>query len=469
MIKRSLKDIEEMTQGFGLKKKHKDIYIEGVSTDSRKIEKGQLFIPILGENFNGHEFIMQVIEKGASATLWNKNEPIPENVDFPFILVEDTLLALQNLAKEYRNQLNLKVVGITGSNGKTSTKDILASILATKYKTKKTMGNLNNHIGTPLTILNLDEDTEMAVIEMGTSNFGEISLLTSIAKPDIAIITNIGEAHLQDLKTRENIGRAKLEILEGLNPEGLFVYCGDDPLLKKEVENIDIKQKILAYGVEDLNDYQCQLGIVDQNSLSFSLKKPTCHDFFVPMLGKHHMYNATAAIAVADYLDISFESIQEGLYHIDKTGMRNELVYAEGFTILNDSYKSNPSSVLAALDTLYGLDGYKQKIVILGDMQGLGEDELKMHEEIGLKIDPRQVEYIFTIGPLSQHIAKAARINFKKDNIISCNNKVQLVEKVKRVIKPNALILVKASRALELEKVVDALRKEVTFPKDEVI
>ena len=468
MIKRSLKDIEKMAKGSGLKEEYKNIYIKGVSTDSRQIKKGQLFIPLIGENFNGHKFIEQVIKKGASATLWNKAEPVP-NIDFPFILVEDTLVALQNLAKEYRSQLSVKVVGITGSNGKTSTKDILASLLNTKYKTKKTIGNLNNHIGAPLTILDLDEDTEMAIVEMGTSNFGEISLLTNLAKPDVAIITNIGEAHLEGLKTKENIAKAKLEILEELNPDGLFVYFGDDTLLKKEVEKINIRQKVLTYGTKEFNDYQCELGIVDQNSLSFSLKTPSAHDFFVPMLGKHHMYNATAAIIVARYFNVSFKSIQEGLYRIDKTGMRNELVYAEGFTILNDSYKSNPASVLAALDTLYGLDGYEQKIVVLGDMQVFGKDEIKMHEEIGLKIDPSQVEYIFTIGPLSQHIGKAAKINFEKDKVISCTNKAQLVEKVKKVIKPNALILVKASRALELEKVVEALTKEVILPKDNAI
>ena len=468
MIRRSLKDIEKMVQGSGLKEGYKDINIEGVSTDSRDIGKGQLFIPLIGKNFNGHKFIKQVIEKGALAALWNKNEPIPD-VDFPFILVEDTLVALQNLAKEYRNQLNVKVIGITGSNGKTSTKDILASLLNTRYRTKKTMGNLNNHIGTPLTILDLDEDTEMAIVEMGTSNFGEISLLTSIAKPDVAIITNIGEAHLEDLKTKENVAKAKLEILEGLNPDGLFVYFGDDSLLRKEVESMDIKQEILTYGTKKFNDYQCELGIVDQNSLSFNLKTPTPHDLFVPMLGKHHMHNATASIIVARYFNVSFESIQEGLYHIDKTGMRNELVYAEGFTILNDSYKSNPTSVLAALDTLYGLDQYKQKIVVLGDMQGLGEEEVEMHKEIGLKIDPSQVEYVFTIGPLSKHIAKSAKISFEKDKVISCANKPQLVERLKKIIKPKALILVKASRALELEDVVDSLKKEVILPKDEVI
>ncbi len=256
---------------------------------------------------------------------------------------------------------------------------------------------------------------------------------------------------------RENIAKAKLEILEGLRPDGLFVYCGDDPILKKEIEKLHIEQKILTYGKEDFNDYQCELGIVDENGVSFKLTYPNPENYYIPMLGSHNMFNATAAITVAKYFNIPFKSIQEGLYHIEKTGMRNELVYAEGFTILNDSYKSNPSSVLAALNTLYNMKQYKQKIVVLGDMLGLGEEEVKMHEEIGLKIDSTEIEYLFTIGPLAQHMGKMAKLNFEKGKVISCTNKPQLVEKLKRVIKPNSIILVKASRPLELEEVVERI------------
>lgn len=468
MIKRSLKDITSMIGACLLQEQDGKVLIEGVSTDSRDIEKGQLFIPLIGDNFNGHEFIEKAIEKGACAALWDKKQAIP-NINFPFILVDDTLKALQKLAKEYRNQLDVKVIGITGSNGKTSTKDVLASLLATKYKTKKTMGNFNNHIGAPLTLLSLDEDTEMAVIEMGTANFGEISLLTDMAKPDVAIITNIGEAHLEGFLTRENIAKAKLEILEGLPSNGLFIYFGDEPILKGQVDNMSIEQDVLSYGREDFNDYIYQLDVMDQNSLSFSLKEPICQSFFVPMLGRHHMYNTTAAIIAARHFNIPLESIQEGLHHIDKTGMRNELVYAEGFTILNDSYKSNPGSVLAALDTLYSIDDCEQKIVVLGDMLGLGEDEIKMHEEIGLAIDPDQVEYILTIGSLANHIGRAARINFPKDKIIACTNKPQLVEQLKRIIGSKSLILIKASRSLELEDVVNSLKQENILPKNDVI
>ncbi|MBU5438786.1 UDP-N-acetylmuramoyl-tripeptide--D-alanyl-D-alanine ligase [Tissierella sp. MSJ-40] len=459
MIRRNLREIQEMSSGFSLKKEHEKITINGVSTDSRNINIGQLFVPLTGENFNGHNFIYDAIKKGAVAALWNQEEPIP-NIDFPFILVDDTLVALQKLAKAYRSQLSTKVIGITGSNGKTSTKDILASLLKTQYKTHKTFGNFNNHIGVPLTILDMDEDTEMAVIEMGMSNLGEIELLSSIAAPDVGVITNIGEAHLEDLKTKENIIKAKLEILKGLNPNGLFLYFGDDSMLKEKVKSIPMNYEVMTFGIKPSNTYQFQVGFVNEKGVSFFLKNPISPTFFLPMLGKHQIYNATAAIAIARYFNISFENIQKGFLKVEKTGMRNELVHGKEFTILNDSYKSNPTSVLAALETVYSMEGYNQKIIVLGDMQGLGKYEIKMHEEIGQKINSNKVDFLFTIGPISRHIGKTAIMSFGKNRVTSCTDKSQLVAELKKVIKPNALILVKASRALQLEEIVDKLKEE---------
>ncbi|MSU02756.1 UDP-N-acetylmuramoyl-tripeptide--D-alanyl-D-alanine ligase [Tissierella pigra] len=459
MITRSLQEIETMCSGTGLKDKYSDIVIKGVCTDSRNIIHGQLFIPLIGENFNGHDFITMAIGKGAVACIWSKDETMPD-LDFPFILVEDTTKALQELAKSYRSQLNTKVIGITGSNGKTSTKDILAGLLKTQYKTHKTLGNFNNYIGLPLTILSMDEDTEMAVLEMGMDNFGQIELLTSIARPDAAVITNIGEAHLEDLKTRENIAKAKLEILKGLKPNDFFLYYGDESLLKKEMNNISIDYNIKTFGNDSSNDYQPEILFVNETGDSFYLKEPKSPEFFIPMLGEHQVLNATAAIAVARYFGISYENIEKGLLNIEKTGMRNELIKGNNITILNDSYKSNPSSVLVALNTMYFMEGYDQKIVVLGDMQGLGDDEINMHKEIGLKIDSSKIDYVFTYGPLSKHIAESAVLNFGKDKVYSfesLDHKNKLIEKIKEVIKPNSLILTKASRALAMEEVVESL------------
>lgn len=462
MIKRNLKEIQEMCKGSGLDLKYEDILIKGVSIDSREIHLNQLFIPLAGDNFNGHEFLKNSIENGAIASLWNKDEPLP-NIDFPLIIVDDTLLALQDLAKSYRSQLNTKVIGITGSNGKTSTKDILASLLKTQYKTHKTMGNFNNHIGLPLTILNIKEDIEMAVIEIGISDFGEASLLTSIAKPDVAIITNIGEAHLEDFKSRENIAKAKLEILEGLNEKGLFVYPGDENILNDKVKSIKESFNSKSFGLKASNDFQAEIISISGEGSSFTLKNIDSPIFFLAMLGSHQVLNTTAAIAVARYFNISFNNIKKALLNVEATKMRSELVEANGFFIINDSYNSNPSSLKAALDTLYSMENYDQKIVILGDMLALGENQIKMHEDIGLKIDSEQVDYLFTIGPLSRKLAKVAKSKLANEKVFSYDNKDKIIQDIKKIIKPNSLILVKASRAFELEELVYSLKDENFF------
>lgn len=456
MIKRTLEQIQNMVMGHGLKAKDKNISINGVSIDTRTIKKNQLFIPIKGERFNGHKFIQSAIDNGAIASLWCESEPKPD-VDIPLIFVKNTVDAIQRLSKKYRNQLSTKIIGITGSNGKTSTKDILSSILKTKYKTHKTYDNLNNHLGVPLTLLSMDEDTEMAVIEMGMSSLGEIEVLTNIATPDAAIITNIGEAHLQDLKSKENIIKAKLEIVKGLKRDGLFVYNGDDPRLSSAVDQLNLKQKTRTFGENSSNDYVLKAISIDYKGLSFEIPSQMSPTLFLPMLGSHQIYNATAAIAVAKHFGISFGSIKEGLKNVNLTKMRSELIHGDGFDILNDSYNANPPSTKAALDTIYPLNNYKQKIVVFGDMLELGDQEIHMHEEIGDIIDLDKIDYFFTIGTLAKYAAKKAQTKTDKNIILSFTNKNKLVESIKDVLKDNSLILLKGSRGLALEEVAEAL------------
>lgn len=457
MIRAKLKKIEEMSGGKIEDSKYSDIMIEGISTDTRSIEVGNLFIPLIGENFNGHDFINSAIENGASSALWNKDEDLPD-IDFPFIIVEDTLKGMQSLAQAYLEEVSPKVAAITGSNGKTSTKDILASLLKTEYKTHKTHANLNNAIGLPLTILSMEDDTEMLVLEMGMDNFGQIELLTKIAPPDASMITNIGTAHLEGLKIPENIAKAKLEILTGLKKGKLFLYCGDDDILKSQVELIHSDHEIKSFGIGDMNDFQAEVLSIDKNGVSFQLKKPKTEELFLPILGEHQVLNATAAIAIARYFGVSFENIKKGLLSVEKTGMRNELVRADGFTILDDSYKSNPESVRAALNTLYSIEGYTDKIAILGDMLGLGDDEIEMHREIGSELNEDKLDYLFTIGEFGRYIYESGKTNFSADKIFHFDNKSLLVKKVKEIIKKDSLILVKASRPLAMEEVVDGLK-----------
>lgn len=457
MIRRKLKDIEKMAKGRDLKKEYQEILIEGVSIDTRTIKEGQLFIPIIGENFDGHCFIEKAIENGAKAALWNNNRPIPD-IDFPFIIVEDTLLAIQNLAKAYRRQLKVKTIGITGSNGKTSTKDILASILKKKYKTHKTQGNLNNHLGVPLTLLSMEEDTEMAVIEMGMSSLGEIELLSTLASIDVAVITNSTDVHLDTLGSVENILKAKLEIISGLKENGLFVYFGDSVALHKGVQRLNSRQKKASFGNNPGNDYVVKLISSEDDGIYFELVKPLCRDFFLSALGNHQVYNAAAAIAVARHFDVSFDDIQQGLKMIEATGMRNELIHAKGFDILNDAYKSNPISLRSALITMYSFNKYRQKIAVLGDMVGTGEDEVKIHENIGEEIDPNEIDYVFTIGELSKHIASKAKNRFQENQVFAFEDKTSLIEKLRDVIVEDSIILVKGSRVMKLEEVVDSLK-----------
>lgn len=457
MIVRNLSEIEKMCEGSLVSEEFKDTQIRDISTDSRSINNENLFIPLVRENFDGHEFIQQAIAKGASASLWSKDIPLPKE-DFPFILVEDTTKALQELARSYLSEVSPKVIGITGSNGKTSTKDILASLLKTQYKTHKTKGNFNNGIGVPLTILAMSEDTEMIVLEMGMDNFGQIELLTSIAPPDAAVITNIGAAHLEGLKTPENIAKAKLEILRGLKRDKLFLYYGDDRMLKSQVEMVESQHEIKSFGMDISNDYQPEILFINESGDTFQLKEPKSEELFLPMLGEHQVLNATAAIAIARYFGISFENIKKGLLSVEKTGMRNELVKGNGFTILDDSYKSNPASVRAALSTLYSITGYAQKIAVLGDMLGLGDDEIDMHREIGEEIKSDKIDYLFTIGEFGKYIYETAEENFSSDKIFHFDDKDKLVEKVKEVTEKDALVLVKASRPLAMEEVVEKLK-----------
>lgn len=460
MIKKNLKLIEQMSKGCGLLDKFSSLQINGVSTDSRNIRKGQLFIPLKGENFDGHKFLDKAIENGAIATLWQEDLSIPD-IDFPFILVEDTLQALQDLASSYRESLkNTTFIGITGSNGKTTSKDILDGVLSTKFKTQKTQGNLNNHIGVPLTILDLEEDTQVSIVEMGTDGFGQIEELTNIAKPNIAAITNIGDSHLVDLKTKDNIARAKFEILEGIGRDGIFIYNGDDPVLNKISKEFELPKKLFTFGTNEKNDFRVELLREDNESIEFRFfNSQIDYKFKLAMIGRHNIYNASLAIIIALNLGLSQEEIQKGFYKIDKTGMRNELIKKHNFTILNDAYKSNPNSLRAALDTLYSLKGYDYKYVVLGDMLDLGEEENELHRAIGENINSEEVDKIYTYGELSKNINLGAKSRYMDQDNKHFNCKKELAQAIKRDIKDNTIILVKGSRSIKLEDVINDLIK----------
>lgn len=458
MITRSVKEVIQMLNAEYINELGLDATIKGVCIDSRAVEPGNLYIPIIGANNNGHSYINQAIKAGAVATFWKKGEPNAPT-EIPVILVDDTVDALQKLAIAYRNQLNLKIVGITGSNGKTSTKDILASVLAKHYKTQKTAGNRNSEIGVPLTLLDFSDDIEMGVVEMGMENLGELSALTAMVRPDIAIITGVGTAHLENLKTMENIAKAKLEIVEGLPKDGTFIYLGDQDLLNDAYhnKNIDESIKVLTYGFDDHNDYV--VNDVHQYVDGLDFKINESNPYHLDMLGKHQALNATAAYIATKCLEVNEDEIRSGLGAIAKTGMRNELVKFNKALILNDAYKSNPQSALAALDTMEEFD-YDYKIAILGDMLELGETSAQIHYDLGKDLTKYHLNEVLTIGEMAKYINSGAADHLKDVKIMHFDNREALTEYLRPYGEKHCMILVKGSRGMHLDLVVDALTKE---------
>ncbi|MBD1382157.1 UDP-N-acetylmuramoyl-tripeptide--D-alanyl-D-alanine ligase [Metabacillus arenae] len=453
MIKRSLKEIQEMVNGRGLDSKYENNVIEQVIIDSRKVVKGSLFIPIAGENFNGHRFAAQALLDGAGAALWSEKEKNPPQ-NKPVIFVEDTLKALQLLAQNYKEQLQVKVVGVTGSNGKTTTKDLIASVLSTAYQVHKTKGNFNNHIGLPLTLLAMPESVDIAVLEMGMSSKGEIELLSKLAKPDIAVITNIGESHLMDLGSREGIADAKLEIVSGLNSSGELIYIGDEPLLQERVKDLPFKKT--TFGDGDRNDLYPDEILQKTGGTSF---KVNGSEYSIPILGKHNVYNALAAIAAAKHFGLSEEKIREGLSCLEMTGMRLEMTKTEsGLSIINDAYNASPTSMKAAVKLMEDLDGYIKKVVVLGDMLELGDHEEFFHTEVGREINHTAIDYVYTFGKLGAYIANGALKNFLPEKVKHYEDKQELIADLKQTAGKGDLILVKASRGMRLEEVVEGLK-----------
>ncbi|WNF35554.1 UDP-N-acetylmuramoyl-tripeptide--D-alanyl-D-alanine ligase [Bacillaceae bacterium IKA-2] len=430
-----------------------DAIIEEVFIDSRKLVKNGLFIPIIGERFDAHDFLVGAIEKGATATLWDENKALPKEIDpqFPVFYVNDTLKALESLAKTYLEKVSPCVIGVTGSNGKTSTKDILDSVLVTTFKTHKTAGNYNNHIGLPLTILAMPEDCEVAILEMGMNNFGEISFLSRLAQPDIAIITNIGESHIEQLGSREGIAKAKLEIIDGLKTSGVLIIDGDEPLL--EVSN-DLN--FLRCGYNHDNDYQ--ITGLEQKADKTIFKINDTDSYTLSLLGKHNVKNSTFAIAVGKYLGLCEHTIQLGLKDCILTSMRMERKSGvHGSTIINDAYNSSPTSMKAAIETIKELADFEIRILVLGDMYELGPKEKELHRSVAAVISA-PITHLITVGEKGSWISEVLlEKNNDKIEIRSYKTKQEVVEDLKNLLNQGSVVLIKASRGMKLETIATDL------------
>lgn len=455
MLKATLETIAKIVDGNLITTSMKDRVVEGVSTDTRDIEVNNLFIPLVGGRFDGHNFAFEAIKKGAIATLWDKRHPTLY-LDAGVIIVDDTLQAYQKLASSYLKATGAKVIGITGSNGKTGTKDILASILRENFRVHKTAKNFNNDIGLPKTIMEMNLDDEAIVLEMGMDRFGDIRTLTNIANPDIAVITNIGDSHLLELGTKENIARAKFEILEGLKPDGIFIYNNDDEILREVIKEYTIPQRVIKIGTREDSDVIIRPIRSDEEGSSFSIGE---YAYSIPFIGKHQIYNVSVAITIAGLLGMNYGDIVRGLSNVKLTGMRMELMHFPSFDVLNDCYKSNPQSLTSCIETVYTMKGYKNKILILSDMLELGENERKLHFAVGEKIDKNKIDYVICIGELAKDIYNGANRNFNVNNLFHFDTNEEVVKKVKEIISDDTLIMVKGSRGMKLENIIEMLKE----------
>ncbi|OOZ88193.1 UDP-N-acetylmuramoyl-tripeptide--D-alanyl-D-alanine ligase [Bacillus cereus] len=446
----NLKKLEEVINGGGLHESFHHLEIHGVRIDSKNMKEGNVFVPIIRVK-DGHEYVKESMDNGAVASLWKKSYGTPPK-GVPIIFVDDTLFALQQLAQFYRREINVKVIGITGSNGKTTVKDIIEGILSSTYRVHKTKGNFNSQIGLPLTILEMKRDTEFLILEMGMSEKGQIRNLSRIAQPDVAVITMIGQSHLETLGSRKEIAKAKLEIIDGLRENGLFLYNGDEPLLSRNNKTSSVNCK--TFGEKDTNDLFPTNVQLDEYGVHFKLNN-TKIQYDVPLHGKHNILNAIVGIVVGQFYKVPTEKIQEALQQINITQMRFQFLTAKtGFTIINDAWNASPSSMKAAIETLQKLNAYEKKMIVIGDMLELGKEAKTYHREIGKMLNEESIQYVFTYGALSEIVAEEARKNYHTGKVQSFDNKDEIAEEVLKIITKNDVVLLKGSRGMALEEIV---------------
>ncbi len=423
--------------------------ITGMQHDSRKVKAGDLFVALPGSRADGHDFVESAWKAGAVAALVCR--PVPCGI--PQIVVDDTLKAYGRIAKEYRAQTDVSVVAITGSVGKTTTKEMISCILSGKYRVSKTRDNHNNDLGLPITIMDMPADTQMAVLELGMNHFGEMAYLTSIARPNLVVITNIGTMHIEHLGTREGILRAKLEIMEGIHPDGVAVFNGDEPLLWNLREGT---HRRVYFGIEN---ERCDVIAEDLRQIDggvyFTVRGlDRKFQIFVPQEGRHMVYNALAAVTVGLLSGVSPESIQYQLGLFRNTGMRQNIFEDKGFTVIEDCYNAGPESMEAALRVLGEHKTQGHRIAVLGDMLELGSRAMAEHYRIG-RLAAGVSDLILAYGEHSVRIITGAITGgMNPKRTLHFDNQEDMLKTLKRMAKPGDVLLFKGSRGMHMEEVL---------------
>lgn len=427
-----------------------------VVIDSRKIQKDGLFIAIRGARVDGHTFIPQVMEKGA---LCSVSEQDLGDVPYPYIKVDSCEQALKDIAEHYRRSLDIKVVGISGSVGKTSTKEMIASVLSQKYNVLKTEGNFNNEIGLPLTVFNLREEHEVAVLEMGISGFGEMTRLARIARPDICVITNIGVAHIENLGSRDGILRAKTEMFAFMNPDGTIILNGDDDKLRRFTPDNGIQP--VYFGLDPSCPYHAeQIRNMGLKGTTAEFVTPSERfEAHISIPGDHMVYNALAGIAAGQALGMTADEIRQGIEQLVPIAGRNHLIETDRYSIIDDCYNANPVSMKSSLSVLSGAD--TRTVAILGDMFELGNSEKEMHYETGAFAADAGINVLICIGGLSAETARGAREASSGSDmeVLHYDTKEDFLNEAGQILHKNDTILVKASHAMDFAKIVEELQK----------
>ncbi len=459
MITGKAKDCLEVVQGKLLQGKETKMF-RGVSINSRTTKNGELFVCIKGENFDGHNFLGEAINKGAAGVLLSDSSMLSEGMiaeeSSPFVIQsKNTLRALQDLASYQRSQFPFQVVAITGTNGKSTTKEMIASIMETKYKTLKTEGNLNNHIGLPLTLLARKPEHEVGVLEMGMSAAGEIKRLAEIAKPDIGVITNISAGHLKQLKTVKEVQAAKGELFDSLNEGGTAIINADDPLVLELASPLRVNK--ITFGIERSADVHAS-DIQNKGSLGFTFTAKIFNQSVpvnIPQIGFCNIYNALAALAAGHAMGISGQQMSKGLEVYQQIPQRNEQIIYEGITLINDAYNANPQSMREALKTLSGLNTQGKRFLVIGDMLELGPLSQSAHHELGEEIALSNIDNLVTVGPLAALAAESAEANAaKRLQIEKFNTHAQAVNYLQGKVEKGDCLLIKGSRGAKMENII---------------
>lgn len=439
-----------------------DTVFENFCKDTRELKPGDIYVGIKGENYDGNEIYDEALEKGAKACIL-QGIIIPDNIKERYsnrtiIIVEDTVRALQKLASYKRNMYDIPVIAVTGSVGKTSTKDIIASVMSKEYKVLKTEGNYNNQLGVPLTILRLKDHTAM-VVEMGMNHLGEISILTQIANPTVAVITNIGTAHIGLLGSRNNILKAKLEILEGLQSDGKVVINNDNDLLHDWNMNSNGRYDVVTYGIDNISNVMAYNIVPNENESTYNIDiKGKTYSVHIGIGGSHFVSNSLCAIAIGRIFNINMENILDGIANFELTKRRMEIKqYNNEIKVINDCYNANYDSMKAGLEYLSKTLNNK-KIAVLGDMLELGEYSEELHRKVGKEVAKNNIDILITVGPESKYIAdEACKKGFDSQNVYTYDSNNEAIEKLKQLLEENQSILIKASSGMKFQEIYQAI------------